>query len=129
MQKERMGQILHQIREERKLSRQKLSQLSGIDDSYIWRLEKNKAGSITFRTAEALAQALGVPVETFLKGEEPPGVAYQPDKDIKTALREVADSWESSSLVAKLEALEKDVASLQSRVKAVETAITKGKGE
>jgi transcriptional regulator with XRE-family HTH domain len=70
MTEETIGQRLKRLREEAKLSKRRLAELSGIDRVHIIQIEGGKVKSITLRTAAALAKGLGKPPGVFF-GESP----------------------------------------------------------
>lgn len=58
-----MDNNLKQIRNEKNITQQELSEKSGIARSIISELENGRSESITTKTMVALAKALGVPVK------------------------------------------------------------------
>jgi len=90
---ESLGKIIQRLREQKGFSKAKLGRLSGIDSSYISKLEADSAGTITLKTAQRLATALEVPPEIFLRTE-----TIAPPKDIAAMLRELSGALEASVL-------------------------------
>ncbi|MDV2988539.1 MAG: S24 family peptidase [Dehalogenimonas sp.] len=66
-----VGAVIKRLRAESGFSQRKLAELSGIDPSYIARLESNKAGGISLKTAEVLARALNVNPDVFFGVNQP----------------------------------------------------------
>ena len=61
----RIGDTLKHLREEVGLSKRELAKRSGIDRVYITKIEGGKVGTISLRTAEALARGLGISPARF----------------------------------------------------------------
>ena len=53
------------LREERGLSQEKLSELSGVSRQTIVTLERNEAANATLNTLSNIARALGVPIDNI----------------------------------------------------------------
>ena len=69
--KDGVGELLRRLREEKRLSKLRLSELSGVDRGYITSLEKGvEVHRITLQTVKSLAKGLGVPPEIFLLPED-----------------------------------------------------------
>lgn len=64
--KERIGQRIRQIREQKKMTQKDLSDLSDLDRSYITSIE-NGQRNISIINLEKLANALGVPLCELFK--------------------------------------------------------------
>jgi transcriptional regulator with XRE-family HTH domain len=64
--KERIGQRIRQIREQKKMTQKDLSDLSDLDRSYITSVE-NGQRNISIINLEKLANALGVPLCELFK--------------------------------------------------------------
>ena len=70
LDKETFGQTLKKIRKARGISQERLADLAGIDRAYVNRLELDKAGGGTMRTAQKLADVLRVKPDIFFSGGE-----------------------------------------------------------
>jgi len=75
MTEQRIGDTLKRLREEAGLSKRELAKRSGIDRVYIIKIEGGKVGTISLRTAEALAKGLGISPARFFNQN------HRPDKD------------------------------------------------
>lgn len=73
---EPIGEKLKRLRERKKLSKSKLSRLSGVSRRYIIQIEKGEVQSITLDKAKALAEGLGVSPEIFLSSPDSEGLYY-----------------------------------------------------
>jgi transcriptional regulator with XRE-family HTH domain len=70
VEEEPVGILVKRIREKKGMSKRKLATLSGLNRTYILRLEQGNPKSITLTTARKLAVALGVRPEIFLSSED-----------------------------------------------------------
>lgn len=68
--REEVAQRVRELREERELSQRKLAQLIGVDPASMNRIESGERGISTGELV-AIAEALGVGVDTILRVEEP----------------------------------------------------------
>ena len=64
-----IGELLKELREKAGLSQRKLALLAGVDRTHISHIEAGRAGSISLRTARALAKPLNVTPDIFLKDD------------------------------------------------------------
>jgi transcriptional regulator with XRE-family HTH domain len=71
---ESLGSTLKKLRERQGLSKNKLAELSGIDRSHIFNIEKGKQKSITLTTARKLAAPLKVSPSVFMQDEQFPAL-------------------------------------------------------
>lgn len=63
----RLGEKLHKLRKERKLTLEKLADDAGLSKSYLWELENRESQRPSAEKLTALADALGVAVSYFLE--------------------------------------------------------------
>ncbi len=96
MTEETFGQTLKRLMDARKMSRKELERRSGIDYSYLYRLERDKAGGVTKRLIEKLSAALNVSTDEFMRSKT---VTEIPPKPLKTILGELQKKYEQLEVV------------------------------
>lgn len=105
---EPIGQVIKRLRLAKGMSQAKLAELSGLESSYISRLEAGKRPkSITLYTARALAKGLGVSPEELMKTDEKdllqaapliPGLEAPESRSLKDLLRTLGERFEAEPL-------------------------------
>ncbi|MBT9599088.1 MAG: helix-turn-helix transcriptional regulator [Vitreoscilla sp.] len=104
----RLGEKLHQLRKERKLTLEKLAELAGLSKSYLWELENRESQRPSAEKLTALADALGVSASYFLEEDtrapeerhldEAFFRGYQKlDSDAKEQLRKILNTFKKPS--------------------------------
>ena len=76
---QKLGLRIRQVRQERKLTQQKLSELANLSTNYVGKIERS-ASVISIETLVKLANALKMPVEYFLQDSL---IAVTPDDQEK----------------------------------------------
>lgn len=104
----RLGEKLHELRKQKKLTLDKLAELSGLSKSYIWELENRESQRPSAEKLTALADVLGVAPTYFLEEDvrapeerhldEAFFRGYQKlDQGSKEQLRKILDTFKKSS--------------------------------
>ena len=65
----RLGEKIHELRKQQKLTLDALSEKAGLSKSYIWELENRESQRPSVEKLTALADALGVAVSYFIEEE------------------------------------------------------------
>ncbi|WP_374090136.1 helix-turn-helix domain-containing protein [Methylomicrobium lacus] len=63
----RLGEKLHELRKQKKLTLEALAEQAGLSKSYLWELENRESQSPSAEKLTALADALGVAVSYFIE--------------------------------------------------------------
>jgi len=63
----RLGQKLHELRKQKKLTLEALAEQAGLSKSYLWELENRESQRPSAEKLSALADALGVAVSYFIE--------------------------------------------------------------
>lgn len=63
----RLGEKLHELRKQKKLTLEALAEQAGLSKSYLWELENRESQRPSAEKLSALADALGVAVSYFIE--------------------------------------------------------------
>jgi transcriptional regulator with XRE-family HTH domain len=63
----RLGEKLHELRKQKKLTLEALAEQAGLSKSYLWELENRESQKPSAEKLTALADALGVAVSYFIE--------------------------------------------------------------